>query len=174
MRQPLTNHLSTQLLEDRTFPQDSRCSTAPKFGNWKKVEPDQENNKNLDRLLVSVDFSIDWNFVFLNDRYHACGHYSVGNSLRLLVTGGYDGNQVISFPCLFFYMSVFLLHIFLKIRIRIRFCDKEINCDHHIIICTSWDFWLFTGNTWACTQFNLIINTTPHSFFLVFIKEIKI
>ena len=40
MRQPLTNHLSTQLLVDRTFPQDSRCSTAPKFGNWKKVEPD--------------------------------------------------------------------------------------------------------------------------------------
>ena len=120
-----------------------------------------------------MDFSIDWNLVFLNDRYHACGHYSVGNSLRLLVTGGYDGNQVISFPCLFFYMSVFLLHIFLKIRIRIRICDKEINCDHHIIICTSWDFWLFTGNTWACTQFNLIINTTPQSFFLVFIKKSK-
>ena len=120
-----------------------------------------------------MDFSIDWNFVFLNDRYHACGHYSVGNSLRLLVTGGYDGNQVISFPCLFFYMSVFLLHIFLKIRIRIRTCDKEINCDHHIIICTSWDFWLFTGNTWACTQFNLIINTTPQSFFLVFFFFIK-
>merc|ERR1712130_271952 len=28
-------------------------------------------------------------------RYHACGHYTVGNSLRLLVTGGYDGTQVL-------------------------------------------------------------------------------
>ena len=28
------------------------------------------------------------------DRYHACGHYTVGSSLRLLVTGGYDGQQV--------------------------------------------------------------------------------
>jgi len=28
-------------------------------------------------------------------RYHACGHYTVGNSLRLLVTGGYDGQQVL-------------------------------------------------------------------------------
>jgi len=28
-------------------------------------------------------------------RYHACGHYTVGDSLRLLVTGGYDGQQVL-------------------------------------------------------------------------------
>merc|ERR1711971_781690 len=28
-------------------------------------------------------------------RYHACGHYTVGSSLRLLVTGGYDGQQVL-------------------------------------------------------------------------------
>jgi len=28
-------------------------------------------------------------------RYHACGHYTVGSSLRLLVTGGYDGTQVL-------------------------------------------------------------------------------